>query len=85
MNVGAVGALRNVKNAVAVAKYVLKYTTHSFLVGSQATKFAIQMGFREESLSTKDSKNIWKNWQKDNCQPNFWIVRIIIITFFFNY
>lgn len=72
MNVGAVGALRNVKNAVSVARRILDYTEHSFLVGSQATEFAVAMGFKEESLSTPHSKSMWKTWKTKNCQPNFW-------------
>lgn len=70
---GAVGALRRIKNAISVAKYVLKYTSHSMLVGNQATNFAIEMGFQEETLSTNNSRNIWKKWKKDNCQPNYWM------------
>lgn len=79
MNVGAVGALRNVKNAVSVARRVLDYTEHSFLVGSQATEFAVAMGFKKESLSTPDSKSMWKTWKMKNCQPNFWTVCIIFV------
>ena len=35
MKVGAVGALRGVKNAVGVARAVLERTRHSLLVGDQ--------------------------------------------------
>lgn len=73
MNVGAVGSLRNIKNAIAVAKHVLLYTRHTLLVGEQATDFAVMMGFKKESLTTSKSKKIWKDWKKSNCQPNFWI------------
>lgn len=77
MNVGAVGALRNIKDAVSVAKHVLLYTKHSFLVGSQATRFAVRMGFPQESLATNRSKTIWKDWRRSKCQPNFWTVSIL--------
>lgn len=77
MNVGAVGALRNIKEAVSVAKHVMKFTQHSFLVGSQATRFALQMGFSKESLATNRSKTIWKDWRSKKCQPNFWTVSIL--------
>jgi Asparaginase len=33
-DVGAVANLRNVKNAIGVAHAVMKYTTHTMLVGS---------------------------------------------------
>lgn len=80
MNVGAVGALRRVKNAISVARHVLEHTKHSFLVGDQATQFALQMGFQEESLTTLDSKKVWMKWQnEDYCQPNFWMVNNLLI------
>lgn len=79
MNVGAVGGLRRIKHAIAVARHVLEHTKHSFLVGELATQFAKEMGFKEESLSTKDSKQLWMKWHnEDNCQPNFWMVSIIL-------
>lgn len=74
MNVGAVGALRRVKSAISVARHVLEHTEHSFLVGELATQFALQMGFKEEPLTTADSKRMWMKWHnEDNCQPNFWM------------
>ncbi|XP_026748172.1 N(4)-(Beta-N-acetylglucosaminyl)-L-asparaginase-like [Galleria mellonella] len=73
MNVGAVGALRRVKSAMSVARNILEYTKHSFLVGDQATEFALKMGFKEESLITSYSTSLWAKWRdEDNCQPNFW-------------
>ncbi|XP_075229322.1 N(4)-(Beta-N-acetylglucosaminyl)-L-asparaginase-like [Lycorma delicatula] len=72
MNVGAVGGLRNVKNAVGVAKHVLENTQHSILVGELATEFAKSMNFKQESLSTEKSHRIWEEWKKKHCQPNFW-------------
>lgn len=75
MNVGAVGGLRRIKNAISVARHVLEYTKHSLLVGESATKFALQMGFSEESLTTTESKQMWLRWRnKATCQPNFWMV-----------
>ncbi|XP_017784436.1 PREDICTED: N(4)-(Beta-N-acetylglucosaminyl)-L-asparaginase [Nicrophorus vespilloides] len=72
MDMGAVGALRNVKQAISVAKHVLRNTKHSLLVGSQATKFAKKMGFKIESLSTNKSQAMWDDWKSNNCQPNHW-------------
>lgn len=40
MNVGAVGCLRQVRNAAGVAHAVMKYTKHTFLVGSLGTCIA---------------------------------------------
>nr|ARK20017.1 (4)-(Beta-N-acetylglucosaminyl)-L-asparaginase [Ampulex compressa] len=72
MDVGGVGGLRNVKNAISVARKVLEHTEHSLLGGDLATKFAVQMGFKEESLQTEESKKMWLDWKTKNCQPNFW-------------
>lgn len=77
MNVGAVGSMKRIKNAIAVARHVLENTEHTMLVGDQATEFAVMMGFKEESLSTPDSDNMWKTWKDNRCQPNFWTVRIV--------
>lgn len=71
MDMGAVGALRRVKNAIGVARHVLEHTEHSMLVGSLATNFAVQNGFVEESLSTNESTNMWEHWKRNNCQPNY--------------
>lgn len=77
MNVGAVAALRNVKDAIAVARFVLENTKHTLLVGELATNFAIQMGFQNQSLETDNSRNIFDNWRTSECQPNYWIVSTI--------
>jgi len=72
MKVGSVGCLRRIKSAISVARYVMQYTKHTLLVGDQATNFAKQMGFKEESLTTNDSMKIYEDWKKNKCQPNFW-------------
>lgn len=74
MDMGAVGGLRRIKNVISVAKHVLEHTEHSLLVGDLATKFAVEMGFQEEDLSTDKSIQMWKDWKKNKCQPNFWKV-----------
>uniref|UniRef100_A0A182QGA4 N(4)-(beta-N-acetylglucosaminyl)-L-asparaginase n=1 Tax=Anopheles farauti TaxID=69004 RepID=A0A182QGA4_9DIPT len=72
MDIGAVAALRDVKHAAEVAKHVLRNTKHTLLVGSQATEFALMMGFKKESLQTDASKSMWSQWKNNHCQPNFW-------------
>lgn len=74
MNIGAVAALRHVKDAISVARNVLQNTRHTMLVGSQATDFAIQMGYPNETLRTNYSQEVWQSWKNNSCQPNFWIV-----------
>ncbi|KAK3914537.1 N(4)-(beta-N-acetylglucosaminyl)-L-asparaginase [Frankliniella fusca] len=72
MDVGAVGALRRVRSAISVARRVMERTSHTLLVGSQATRFAAQMGFPEQTLSTNGSQSMWHDWLLAGCQPNFW-------------
>jgi N4-(beta-N-acetylglucosaminyl)-L-asparaginase len=72
-DVGAVGALRMVKNAISVARAVLEHSTHTMLVGDQATAFAVEMGFNTSNLTTPDSEKQWEQWRSKNCQPNYWI------------
>lgn len=71
---GAVGGIRRIKNVIGVARHVLENTEHSILVGSLATKFAIQLGFDNESLQTNYTENLWNAWKESDCQPNFWKV-----------
>ncbi|KAK3703351.1 hypothetical protein RRG08_011217 [Elysia crispata] len=69
--VGAVGSLREIKNAIGVARAVMKYTDHTLLVGDLATEFAVEMGFKRESLSTNRSRQMHLSWKENKCQPNF--------------
>ncbi|XP_076877222.1 N(4)-(beta-N-acetylglucosaminyl)-L-asparaginase [Brachyhypopomus gauderio] len=71
MDVGAVGNLHRVKNAVGVARAVMEHTHHTLLVGQSASVFAQDMGFKSEDLTTNTSLNLHLQWLKDNCQPNF--------------
>lgn len=77
MNIGAVSDLRRIPNAISVARKVLHNTAHTMLAGDQATKFAVQMGFKEQTLTTNKSHDIWSKWKRNNCQPNFWRVSIV--------
>lgn len=72
MNVGAVGGLRRIKNAIGVARKVLEHTTHTLLVGESATKFAESMGFTNEDLTTSSSRALHSDWLARSCQPNYW-------------
>src|SRR6266566_3430590 len=60
---GAVGALENIKTPSEVAKLILKYTTHIFLVGEGAKRFALSFGFKEEDLLTDHSREAWLRWR----------------------
>ncbi|KAG9272347.1 N(4)-(beta-N-acetylglucosaminyl)-L-asparaginase [Astyanax mexicanus] len=71
MEVGAVANLRRVKNAVGVARAVMDYTDHTFLVGESASVFAEDMGFKSEDLTTNRSRDIFSQWLSQKCQPNY--------------
>jgi N4-(beta-N-acetylglucosaminyl)-L-asparaginase len=71
MNVGAVGALRRVQHAISVARKVMENTFHTLIVGDQATQFALDMGFRDMSLSTSHSASIWSNWMSSGKKPDY--------------
>lgn len=71
MEVGAVADLRRIKNAIGVARAVMEHTEHTLLVGESASVFAENMGFVAEDLTTNNSVNIFSQWLKGNCQPNY--------------
>jgi N4-(beta-N-acetylglucosaminyl)-L-asparaginase len=66
---GAVGALEGIKTPSEVAKCVLKYTNHIFLVGEGAKRFALQYGFKEEDLLTEHAREVWLHWRA-NLNPD---------------
>ncbi len=60
---GAVGALEGIATPSLVAKAVMDYTDHIFLVGAGAKQFALEMGFKEENLLTEKSRKDWLKWK----------------------
>lgn len=45
------------------------------IVYFSATKFAVEMGFKESDLSSNKSDTMYKQWIENNCQPNYRVVR----------
>uniref|UniRef100_A0A0E0KTJ3 beta-aspartyl-peptidase n=1 Tax=Oryza punctata TaxID=4537 RepID=A0A0E0KTJ3_ORYPU len=73
MEIGAVAAMRYVKDGIKAAKLVMDHTEHTFLVGEKATSFAISMGLAGPAdLSSPESIEKWTIWRRNHCQPNFW-------------
>lgn len=70
---GAVGALEGIKTPSVVAKYVLLYTDHIFLVGEGAKRFALSYGFKEEDLLTERAREIWLRWRANRDGNDDWI------------
>lgn len=59
---GAVGCLKRIKRAISVARQVMEKTQHTLLVGDDATRFAVRMGFSETSLTNSVSQAKWEAW-----------------------
>lgn len=72
MEVGAVAAMRYVKDGIKAARLVMQHTEHTLLVGEKASEFAISMGLPgPTNLSSSESIEKWTKWKKISCQPNF--------------
>lgn len=56
---GAVGALKGVVSAVAVARQVMERSPHQVLVGDGAQRFAQDAGFELEETLFEDSRKQW--------------------------
>ncbi|KAI9162246.1 hypothetical protein LWI28_025321 [Acer negundo] len=73
MEVGAVAAMRYVKDGIRAARLVMQHTQHTLLVGEKASAFAIAMGLPgPTNLSSSESMEKWTKWKENGCQPNFW-------------
>lgn len=66
---GAVACLEDIATPSLVAKAVMDYTDHILLVGSDARRFALDMGFKEQNLLTEKSRQDWLRW-KARLNPN---------------
>ncbi|GLT83964.1 hypothetical protein SLE2022_022250 [Rubroshorea leprosula] len=72
MEVGAVAAMRFVKDGMKAARLVMEHTKHTLLVGEKASVFAISMGLPgPNNLSSSESLEKWTKWKENHCQPNF--------------
>jgi len=70
---GAVGALEGIATPSLVAKAVMDYTNHIFLVGAGAKKFALEMGFKEQDLLTEKSRQDWLRWKANLNKDDNWL------------
>lgn len=60
LKIGAVGAIKNIKNPILVAEKLLYKDNCNFLVGNGAYQFAIDNGFKKENLLTEASIKKYK-------------------------
>ena len=61
---GAVAGLRDIAEAVSVARLVMERTEHCLLVGESARQFAIDNGFVPRNLLTERSRQKWEEWKR---------------------
>ena len=64
-NAGSVAFLQNINHPVSVARKVMEDTKHVMLVGEGARLFALSQGFEEMNLLTVESRQAWKEWDKN--------------------
>jgi N4-(beta-N-acetylglucosaminyl)-L-asparaginase len=60
---GAVAALEDIATPSLVAKAVMDYTDHIMLVGEDAKRFALEMGFKTQNLLTEKTRQDWLRWR----------------------
>ncbi|MEE9218045.1 MAG: N(4)-(beta-N-acetylglucosaminyl)-L-asparaginase [Acidobacteriota bacterium] len=70
---GAVGCLEGIASASLVAKAVMDYTNHIFLVGAGAKRFALDMGFKEQDLLTDKTRQHWLRWKSKRNSRDNWL------------
>ena len=70
---GAVGCLEDIATPSLVAKAVMDYTDHIFLVGAGAKQFALDMGFKTQNLLTEKSRQDWLRWKARLNKSDAWL------------
>ena len=70
---GAVGCLEGIATPSLVAKAVMDYTDHIMLVGADAKRFALKMGFKEQDLLTEKSRAEWIKWKTRASPSDGWL------------
>lgn len=62
---GAVAALQDIKNPIAVARRLMQETVNNVLVGDGARKYALQEGFAEKVMLSERAKIHYRNRLKE--------------------
>ncbi|HEY3280845.1 MAG TPA: N(4)-(beta-N-acetylglucosaminyl)-L-asparaginase [Armatimonadota bacterium] len=63
--VGAVAGLRDIREAITTARWVMERTTHALLVGDGAREFAVAQGLEPISMLTDRSLEAWRKWKAE--------------------
>lgn len=70
---GAVGCIEDIATPSLVAKAVMDYTDHIMLVGADARRFAVNMGFTPQNLLTEKSRQDWLRWKSRLNRGDAWL------------
>ena len=70
---GSVAALEGIATPSLVAKAVMDHTDHILLVGDDAKRFALMMGFEEQNLLTERSRQDWLRWRSRLNAADAWL------------
>jgi L-asparaginase/N4-(beta-N-acetylglucosaminyl)-L-asparaginase len=62
LDAGAVGALEEIENPIAVARRIMERTRHVYLVGAGAQAFAVEEGFERRDLRGDRAQARWSQW-----------------------
>ena len=66
---GSVAGLEGILHPISVARKVMENTQHVMLVGEGALKFALSCGFKQQDLTTEESRRKWREWQEKQQPP----------------
>jgi N4-(beta-N-acetylglucosaminyl)-L-asparaginase len=72
---GSVACLEDVAEAAQVARAVMDNTDHIMLVGDDAKRFAMRLGFKAQNLLTEKSRQDWLNWKAKLNPGDNWLDR----------
>jgi N4-(beta-N-acetylglucosaminyl)-L-asparaginase len=72
---GSVACLEDIATAAQVAKAVMDHTDHVMLVGPDAKRFAVDLGFKTQNLLTDESREDWLRWKSRLNANDVWLDR----------
>ena len=72
---GSVACLEDIAEAAQVAKAVMDNTDHVMLVGADAKRFAVRLGFKTQNLLTEKSRQDWLVWKSRLNPGDNWLDR----------
>lgn len=70
---GSVASLEGIATPSLVAKAVMDYTDHIMMVGPDAKRFALDLGFKEKDLLTDQSRQDWMRWKSRLNPDDDWL------------